>query len=87
MVVELATKAQYIRIGKRQFRRTPRGTLRKSHSPDAMAQAWRIATMAKILTRQILSLVIRPALSKINLWLPSAEELVLETTIDSILGG
>jgi hypothetical protein len=37
--------------------------------------------MAKMLASQILSLVIRPALSKINLWSPSAEELVLGTAI------
>ena len=34
-----------------------------------------------MLASQILSLVIRPALSKINLWSPSAEELVLGTAI------
>ena len=37
--------------------------------------------MAKMLASQIRSLVIRPALSKINLWSPSAEELVLGTAI------
>ena len=37
--------------------------------------------MAKMLASQILSMVIRPALSKINLWSPSAEELVLGTAI------
>jgi hypothetical protein len=37
--------------------------------------------MAKMLASQILSLVIRPSLSKINLWSPSAEELVLGTAI------
>ena len=37
--------------------------------------------MAKMLASQILSLVIRPALSKINLWSHSAEELVLGTAI------
>ena len=34
-----------------------------------------------MLASQIRSLVIRPALSKINLWSPSAEELVLGTAI------
>ena len=34
-----------------------------------------------MLASQILSMVIRPALSKINLWSPSAEELVLGTAI------
>jgi len=34
-----------------------------------------------MLANQILTLVIRPALSKINLWSPSAEELVLGTAI------
>ena len=38
--------------------------------------------MAKMLAAtQIRSMVIRPALSKINLWSPSAEELVLGTAI------
>ena len=38
--------------------------------------------MAKMLAAtQILSMVIRPALSKINLWSPNAEELVLGTAI------
>ena len=38
--------------------------------------------MAKMLAAtQTLSMVIRPALSKINLWSPSAEELVLGTAI------
>ena len=37
--------------------------------------------MAKMLASQILSMVIRPALSKINLWSPNAEELVLGTAI------
>ena len=41
--------------------------------------------MAKMLASQILSLVIRPALSKINLWSPSAEELVLGTAIGWML--
>jgi hypothetical protein len=34
-----------------------------------------------MLASQILSMVIRPALSKVNLWSPSAEELVLGTAI------
>ena len=40
-----------------------------------------VTAQAKMLASQILSMVIRPALSKINLWSPSAEELVLGTAI------
>ena len=46
-----------------------------------MVRAWRIVATAKILASQIRSLVIRPALEKLNLWSLSAEELVLGTAI------
>ena len=47
-----------------------------------MAQAWRTVATAKMLAATLLrSMVIRPALTKINLWSRSAEELVLGTAI------
>ena len=46
-----------------------------------MAQGSRTAATAKMPASQIRSLVIRPALTKINLWSRSAEELVLGTAI------
>ena len=46
-----------------------------------MAQGSRPAATAKMPASQIRSLVIKPALEKLSLWSPSAEELVLGTAI------
>ena len=46
-----------------------------------MAQGSRTAATAKMPASQIRSLVIKPALTKINLWSRSAEELILGTAI------
>ena len=51
------------------------------HAPDATVQVSRIAATAKMLASQTLALVIRPALKKLRLWSPSAEELVFGTAI------